>query len=130
MCSGWRPSAASRPSAPRASTWATTRPSAAVRHLPGYESSVESAGDGLFGYPSTLIRLTPDAAQQECAGKFELFGTDTNGGVGIRGDLDVYVVDVENKTYVVVANEVGEAPQAVRDEQAGVLSSVEFVVPD
>ena len=103
---------------------------AAVRDLPGYESSVESAGDRMFGYPSTLIRLTPDAAQQECAGKFELFGTDTNGGVGIRGDLDVFVVDVENKTYVVVANEVGEAPQAVRDEQAGVLSSVEFVIQD
>ena len=48
--------------------------------------------------------------------------------MGIRGDLDVWVVDVENKTYVVVANEVGDVPQAVRDEQAGVLSSVEFVI--
>ena len=40
----------------------------AVRDIPGYEATVDrSGGDGLFGHPSTLIRLTPDAAQQECA---------------------------------------------------------------
>ena len=60
----------------------------------------------------------------------QLFGTDTNGGVGLRGDLDVYVVDVEGLTYVVVANEVGSPPQEVRDELAGILASVEFVQPD
>ena len=104
---------------------------AAVRDIPGYQASVDSRGGaGLFGHPSTLIELRPDAAQQECAGASELFGTDTNGGVGMRGDLDVYVVDVEGRTYVVVANEVGQAPQAALDERAGVLSSVEFVMPD
>jgi hypothetical protein len=104
---------------------------AAVRALPGYRASVDrTGGDGLFGHPSTLIRLTPDAAQQECARESQLFGTDTNGGVGLRGDLDVYVVDVEGLTYVVVANEVGTPPQAVRDELAGILASVEFVQPD
>jgi hypothetical protein len=33
-------------------------------------------------------------------------------------------------TYVVVANEVGSPPQAMRDELAGILASVEFVQPD
>ena len=60
----------------------------------------------------------------------QLFGTDTNGGIGLRGDLDVYVVDVEGLTYVVVANEVGSPPQEARDELAGILASVEFVQPD
>ena len=104
---------------------------AAVRDIPGYRATVDrSGGDGLFGHPSTLIRLTPDAAQQECARDSQLFGTDTNGGIGLRGDLDVYVVDVEGLTYVVVANEVGSPPQEVRDELAGILASVEFVQPD
>jgi hypothetical protein len=104
---------------------------AAVRDIPGYQASVDrKGGDGLFGHPSTLIRLSPDAAQQECARTSQLFGTDTNGGVGLRGDLDVYVVDVEGLTYVVVANEVGSPPQAVRAERDGILASVEFVQPD
>jgi hypothetical protein len=103
----------------------------AVREIPGYEATVDkNGGAGLFGHPSTLIRLVPDAAQQECARTSQLFGTDTNGGVGLRGDLDVYVVDVEGLTYVVVANEVGSPPQEVRDELAGILASVEFVQPD
>ena len=103
----------------------------AVRDIPGYQATVDrSGGNGLFGHPSTLIRLTPDAAQQECARDSQLFGTDTNGGIGLRGDLDVYVVDVEGLTYVVVANEVGSPPQEVRDELAGILASVEFVQPD
>jgi hypothetical protein len=103
----------------------------AVRDIPGYEATVDrSGGDGLFGHPSTLVRLTPDAEQQACARTSQLFGTDTNGGVGIRGDLDIYVVDVEGLTYVVVANEVGSPPQEVRDELAGILASVEFVQPD
>jgi len=103
----------------------------AVRDIPGYEATVDrSGGDGLFGHPSTLVRLTPDAEQQACARASQLFGTDTNGGVGIRGDLDVYVVDVEGLTYVVVANEVGSPPQEVRDERADILASVEFVQPD
>ena len=103
----------------------------AVRDIPGYEATVDrTAGDGLFGHPSTLVRLTPDAAQQECARDSQLFGTDTNGGVGIRGDLDVYVVDVEGLTYVVVANEVGSPPQEARDELAAILASVEFVQPE
>ena len=104
---------------------------AAVRDIPGYQATVDRAGgDGLFGHPSTLIRLTPDAAQRECARTSELFGTDTNSGIGFRGDLDVYVVDVEGLTYVVVANELGSPPPSVRDELAGILSSVEFVQPD
>jgi hypothetical protein len=104
---------------------------AAVRQLPGYRSSVvDTGGDALFGYPATLVHLTPGAAQQECARASELFGTDTNGGVGIRGELDVYVVEVEGTTLVVVAYEVGEAPETARDELAGVVSSVEFVVPE
>jgi hypothetical protein len=104
---------------------------AAVRDIPGYRTTVDrSGGDGLFGHPSTLIRLAPDAAQQACARTSQLFGTDTNGGVGLRGDLDVYVVDVEGLTYVVVANVVGSPPQEVRDELAGILASVEFVQPD
>jgi len=103
----------------------------AVRDIPGYQASVDRTdGSGLFGHPSTLIRLTPDAAQQECARDSELFGTDTNSGIGLRGDLDVYVVDVEGLTYVVVANELGSPPQEVRDELAGILASVEFVQPD
>ena len=104
---------------------------AAVRDIPGYRTTVDrSGGDGLFGHPSTLIRLAPDAAQQACARTSQLFGTDTNGGVGLRGDLDVYVVDVEGLTYVVVANVVGSPPLEVRDELAGILASVEFVQPD
>jgi hypothetical protein len=104
---------------------------AAVRDIPGYEASVDTAGgSGLFGHPSTLIRLVPDDAQQECARTSEVFGSDSNSGIGLRGDLDVYVVDVEGLTYVVVANEMGTPPQAVRDELAGILASVEFVQPD
>ena len=103
----------------------------AVRDIPGYQATVDrDGGSGLFGHPSTLIRLSPDAAQQACARESQLFGTDTNGGIGLRGDLDVYVVEVEGLTYVVVANEVGSPPQAVRDELAGILASVEFVQPD
>ena len=102
-----------------------------VRDIPGYQSSIDgTGGDDLFGHPSTHIELTPDAVQRECARSSQLFGTSTNGGVGVRGDLDVYVVDVEGTTYVVVANEVGEPPEAVRNQQADVLSSVEFVIPD
>ena len=103
----------------------------AVRDIPGYEATVDrSGGDGLFGHPSTLIRLTPDAAQQACARTSQVFGADANAGIGIRGDLDVYVVDVEGLTYVVVANEVGSPPQEALDERAGILASVEFVQPD
>jgi hypothetical protein len=103
----------------------------AVRDIPGYRATVDrTGGDGLFGHPSTLIRLSPDAAQQECAGGPRLFGTDTNGGIGLGGDLDLYVVDVDGLTYVVVANVLGSPPQEVRDELAGILASVEFVQPD
>jgi hypothetical protein len=104
---------------------------AAVRRLPGYRSSIDdTGGDTMFGYPATLLHLTPGAAQQECARTSELFGTDTNAGVGFGGLLDVYVVDVEGTTLVVVANELGDAPETVRDELVGVLSSVEFVFPE
>lgn len=103
---------------------------AALRQLPGYRSSVDDGvGDSAFGHPSTLVHLTPGAAQQACARESEIFATDSNAGVGMRGELDLYVVDVEGTTYVVVANEFGEPPQTVRDEQARVLASVEFVLP-
>ena len=67
-----------------------------MRDLPGYRATVDrDGGSGLFGHPSTLIRLSPDAAQQACARDSQLFGTDSNADIGIRGDLDVYVVEVE-----------------------------------
>ena len=120
-CSGWRPSAASRPSAPRASTWATPRPSQPCGTSPVTSPRSRGRWRRPVRLPLDAHPADAGAAQQECARELRLFGTDTNGGVGIRGDLDVYVVDVEGTTYVVVANEVGEAPEAVRDELAGVL---------
>jgi hypothetical protein len=44
--------------------------------------------------------------------------------------MDVWVVDVQGTTLVVVAGTRGEVPQEYADELAAVIDSVRFALPD
>jgi hypothetical protein len=101
----------------------------AISGLPGYQARELVDLGTLKRYQSTRLELTPSPAQQECARDSEILATDANGGIGMRGVLDVHVLDVEGTTYVVIGNQVGDAPQEFVDEQSRVLASVDFVVP-
>jgi hypothetical protein len=101
----------------------------AVSQLPGYQ--VSGLEETLFdGLPATRLHLEPTAAQQACDRRARVFGTEANGALGVRGGLDVWVVDVRGSTLTVVAYSRGDVPERYQDELAQVTDSITVVLPD
>jgi hypothetical protein len=103
----------------------------ALLRLPGATTVGTLLDPSRFGYPATQLRMTIDEAGR-CQDLTAVFGSDVEGRVGVRSHttMDVWVVDVDGSTLVVVAGSRGDVPAQFQAELNAVVESVRFVLPD
>lgn len=104
---------------------------AAVQDLPGATLVGSARDERRFGYPATQVRVTVDGSGR-CDDMSVVFDNADGAKIEIRSQtvLDVWVVDVDGTSLVIVAGSRGEVPEQFQQELRDVLGSVRFVPAD
>ena len=102
----------------------------ALSRIPGYRLVEAPTKVKAFGYDATHFMYGATAELPTCADGADVYVTSNSGAFGGQPTMEIWVMDVAGVPLTVIASTDGDVPPRIRQEQAGVVSSIEFLTHD
>jgi hypothetical protein len=103
----------------------------AIERIPGLQVTALPETDELFGHKATHLEVRATRALRTCDDpNANLISTERQGIVSPDTPADLWVVDVEEQAYLVIASSSPTTPPEIQQELYAIVDSIEFVEPE